>query len=77
MLSSDNGSLACEQQPELWFSSEPEDIQRAKQACLPCPRRELCLSECLVTEDLLGHQLVGVHGGLTPLERTRQRGSST
>jgi hypothetical protein len=73
MLSTDTGHLACEQQPELWFSPEPEDIQSAKQLCLPCSRREVCLSECLVLEDLLGQQLVGVHGGLTPAERNRLR----
>ena len=71
MLSTDDGHLPCEQQPELWFSPEPTNIQRAKQSCLSCPRRELCLSECLNLEELLGQQLVGVHGGLTPAERNR------
>lgn len=63
--------LACSTNPELWYSPEPIDIQRAKQLCLACPRIELCLSEVLVTEDLLGHTLIGVHGGLTPAERNR------
>lgn len=77
MLSTDTGHLPCEQQPELWYSPEPENIQRAKQLCLSCARRDVCLSECLVLEELLGHQLVGVHGGLTPPERNRLKGTST
>lgn len=63
--------MACAKQPELWYSPEPRDIQRAKQTCLLCPRIELCLAECFLTEELLGQQLVGVHGGLTPAERIR------
>jgi predicted RecB family nuclease len=70
-LSTETGHLPCEQNPGLWYSPDPVDIQRAKQTCRSCLRRELCLSETLETEDLLGMQLVGVHGGLTPAERNQ------
>lgn len=68
-MSTETGHLPCEQAPEVWFSPDPNDIQRAKRACSSCPRRELCLTECLATEELMGQQLKGVHGGLTPRER--------
>lgn len=77
MLRSELGILPCEtNDPALWFSPVGDDITRAKQLCSSCPRISLCLEECLVTEDLLGTQLVGVHGGLTPAERLNRNGAS-
>lgn len=68
-----DAGLACSISPALWYSPEPADIQRAKQLCQSCPRIELCLEECLLTEEMLGMQLVGVHGGLTPVERLNRK----
>ena len=71
VLSTEDGHLPCEQDPAAWFSPEPATIQRAKHGCSLCPRREDCLTQALATEELMGHTLTGVHGGLTPAERNR------
>ena len=63
----------CSTDPEAWFpdSRDRAAIARAKAACLPCPRRLVCLEDAMQTEEMLGQQLHGIHGGLTPSERKR------
>ena len=74
MLHTEQGYLPCEQNnTSLWFSHDPGSIHLAKQLCNDCPRRALCLEDALATGELLGTELVGVHGGLTEPERTRLR----
>lgn len=34
----------CRQDPELWFAEEPADVELAKQLCLQCPVRAMCLA---------------------------------
>lgn len=63
--------LPCSFDPELWFSRQKADIVAAKKACGRCPYQLRCLEDVKQTEELLGHQLHGVHGGLTPPERRR------
>ena len=40
-----NGLLPClREDPQLWFSERPDDLELAKAHCRPCPVRELCLA---------------------------------
>ena len=40
-----DGLLPCQREnPELWFSEQPADLEQAKAHCRPCPVRESCLS---------------------------------
>jgi len=40
-----DGLLPCQREnPELWFSEQPADLEQAKAHCLPCPVRGSCLS---------------------------------
>jgi len=37
--------LPCRREdPQLWFSDLPADLERARAHCQPCPLRELCLA---------------------------------
>ena len=37
--------LPCREHPaDLWFAELPEDVELAKELCLPCPLREACLA---------------------------------
>ena len=37
--------LPCRREdPQLWFSDLPADLERARAHCRPCPLRELCLA---------------------------------
>ena len=40
-----DGPLPCQQEnPELWFSEQPADLEQAKAHCRRCPVRGSCLS---------------------------------
>jgi WhiB family transcriptional regulator, redox-sensing transcriptional regulator len=40
-----NGLLPCQREnPELWFSEMPADLDQAKRHCQDCPVRGFCLS---------------------------------
>lgn len=71
MLHTDEPTACQSQDPELWFSKTPSDIAKAKVFCLSCVQRLRCLEEVLETEALLGQRLHGIHGALTPAERTK------
>lgn len=59
---------------DLFFSSEPFCVRRAKDICAGCPARKACLEEALRTSRILfaegrpDHD-VGIFGGLTGPER--------
>lgn len=36
--------------PELWFSSKPEDKRKAKEICSRCPVRDVCLAQSALEE---------------------------
>lgn len=61
----------CDDRPERWFPTTPAGIVTAKALCLSCPLILRCLRETLETEQMLGTTLHGIHGGLTPAERTK------
>lgn len=51
--------LPCQRQnPELWFSDLPADLELAKAHCRPCPMRRSCLAGALER-----HEPHGVWGG--------------
>ena len=40
-----NGPLPCQREdPELWFSEQPADLEQAKAHCRRCPVRGFCLT---------------------------------
>jgi WhiB family transcriptional regulator, redox-sensing transcriptional regulator len=51
--------LPCRREnPRLWFSDRPADLQLAKAYCRPCPIRQICLSGAFER-----HEPHGVWGG--------------
>ena len=68
--------LPCHREnPQLWFSDLPADLQLAKAYCQPCPVRRACLSGAVE-----GGEPHGVWGGeilargaIIPEKRTRGR----
>jgi WhiB family transcriptional regulator, redox-sensing transcriptional regulator len=38
------GGLPCTQNPQLWFSERPDDLELAKAGCRLCPLRGPCLA---------------------------------
>jgi len=55
--------------PDLWFS----DSDEARRICAHCPVRNECLSYAMDVEQESGAQLIGVWGGLSPIQRKRLR----
>jgi WhiB family transcriptional regulator, redox-sensing transcriptional regulator len=54
-----DGLLPCEREdPELWFSEMPADLEQAKTHCRTCPVRGFCLSGAVER-----HEPYGVWGG--------------
>ena len=39
--------LPCHRDPDLWFATDPADLERAKAACAGCPIRAECLAAAL------------------------------
>ncbi|CAB4684222.1 MAG: WhiB family transcriptional regulator [Actinobacteria bacterium] len=61
--------------PELWFAESPSDVEYAKQLCLECPVRALCLSGALERREpwgVWGGQLF-LQGVVIPRKRPRGR----
>lgn len=54
----------CENDPELWFSTGPQDRQRAVRACVTCPLLQPCRAYALATRPPYG-----VWGALTEADR--------
>lgn len=42
-----HATLACTEQPELWFADAPADLELAKQLCRGCPIQSACLDGAL------------------------------
>jgi WhiB family transcriptional regulator, redox-sensing transcriptional regulator len=40
--------------PDLWFATDPTDLERAKQLCADCPIRAQCLEAALEREEPWG-----------------------
>lgn len=57
--------------PEIFFRKWDEE--KAKALCRSCRIQLLCLERTLDTERDLGHQIEGVHGGLTKAERANTK----
>jgi len=55
--------------PDLFFN----DSDTARQICGRCPVRNDCLSYAMASEIDTGSQLIGVWGGLSPIQRKRLR----
>lgn len=55
----------CQDDPDLWFSSDPYDRQTARGVCAECPMKAACLETALKNGEVHG-----MWGGLTPQERT-------
>jgi WhiB family transcriptional regulator, redox-sensing transcriptional regulator len=55
--------------PDIWFS----DSDTARRICAHCPVRNNCLSYAMDIETDSDIQLVGVWGGLSPIQRKRLR----
>jgi WhiB family transcriptional regulator, redox-sensing transcriptional regulator len=70
------GELPCwSADPDLWFAERPEDVERAKALCVPCPLREACLAGALERREpwgVWGGQLL-VTGVVVPRKRPRGR----
>jgi WhiB family transcriptional regulator, redox-sensing transcriptional regulator len=72
--------LPCRREnPQLWFSDLPADLQLAKALCRPCPMRRACLAGAVER-----HEPHGVWGGeifargaIIPEKRPRGRPPST
>ena len=72
--------LPCRREnPQLWFSDLPADLQLAKAYCRPCPMRRACLAVAVER-----HEPHGVWGGeifsrgaIIPEKRPRGRPPST
>ena len=51
--------LPCHREnPQLWFSDQPADLQLAKEYCQPCAMRRVCLAGAIER-----HEPHGVWGG--------------
>lgn len=59
----------CFENPDLWLSQRPGNIERAKAGCATCPIIKQCLADCLAYEALSGEIKRGVHGGTSEVER--------
>ena len=55
--------------PDIWF----EDADVARRICGRCPVRDACLDYAMKTEEESGDRLLGVWGGLSPIQRQRLR----
>lgn len=59
--------LACQKNPDRWFSEDCEEREAAIHACGACPAMSQCRDLALQT----GEDLVGIWGGMTPKDRRR------
>ncbi|EWT07983.1 Transcription factor WhiB [Intrasporangium chromatireducens Q5-1] len=60
---------------ELWFAEDPDDVELAKSLCLACPMREACLAGALERGEpwgVWGGQLLA-HGVIVGGKRRRGR----
>ena len=71
-----NRPLPCQQQnPQLWFSDLPADLELAKAHCAPCPIRGSCLAGALERQEphgVWGGEIF-TRGDITARKRPRGR----
>lgn len=61
---------ACTEDPDKWFSTDPEDLLQTRGVCEACPYRRPCLTYALDNPDVTAY---GVWAGTTPVERKALR----
>ena len=68
--------LPCHREnPQLWFSDLPADLQLAKAYCQPCPMRRVCLAGAVERREphgVWGGEIV-THGAIITEKRARGR----
>jgi len=64
-------ALCAQTDPETWFPGKGENATKAKRVCATCDVRLACLDWALSFPD--AHDLYGVYGGLTVIERRKLR----
>lgn len=68
-------SPCLREDPELWFAESPNDVERAKTFCQPCPVRERCLADAIERAEpwgVWGGELL-LRGVVVPRKRPRGR----
>ena len=68
--------LPCQREnPQLWFSEQPADLELAKAYCQPCPMRRSCLAGAIERHEphgVWGGEIV-THGAIITEKRARGR----
>jgi WhiB family redox-sensing transcriptional regulator len=71
-----NDPLPCRREnPELWFSEQPADLELAKAHCRPCPIRRSCLAGAVERREphgVWGGEIFA-HGRIITEKRSRGR----
>lgn len=69
------GSLPCGDNPHLWFSDQPADLELAKASCRTCALRQACLAGALERAEPCGvwGGEIFVHGRIISEKRPRGR----
>jgi WhiB family redox-sensing transcriptional regulator len=71
-----DGLLPCQREnPDLWFSEQPADLELAKAHCRRCPVRGFCLSGAVERREPYGvwGGEIFHHGTITAQKRPRGR----
>jgi WhiB family redox-sensing transcriptional regulator len=71
--------LPCRQDPELFFSDAPQDVEQAKDMCRGCRARLACLAGALERREacgVWGGELL-MRGAIVPVKRPRGRPRKT
>lgn len=63
--------IPCSTDPDLWMSGVKSKQQAAKDLCVTCVIRELCLEQAMCYAEAAGEHLQGIVAGLTVEERQR------
>lgn len=58
----------CKKDPDLFFSDDPKDEQRAKALCKSCVLQKACLTVAIIRDEPYG-----IWGGMNGKERSRFR----
>jgi WhiB family redox-sensing transcriptional regulator len=67
----DSNPWPCREDPDLWFSLRPEEVERAKRICLGCPAIDHCLGTAVARGEpwgVWGGQLLE-NGRVVPRKR--------
>ena len=71
--------LPCQQDPGLFFSESPQDVEQAKEMCQGCEARIACLAGALERKEacgVWGGELL-MRGAIVPVKRPRGRPRKT